>query len=306
MIELTGGKQPLTLNNPVMLAAGVAGFAVEYSKLIDLTLLGALVTNPVTWRPRRAAGGVRVVPLDSGVLVHTGYPNPGMNALVQNYAATWERSPCPVIVHIAAETPDDTRRCVERLNGVTGLVAIEIGIPDSATPRDVQAILGAVIAHIELPILVRLPLYTASILATAAVNSGAGALTLSAPPRGTSRDPASGQLVGGRLYGPWLKPLALRTVGQVAREVSIPVIGCGGIHTPDDARDFIEAGAKAVQLDSVLWNRPQLVEVIARNLGGLELTRAAGAMADEWQPGLGATAALRVPPIPSPAPRGEA
>lgn len=302
MIELTGGKQPLTLNNPVMLAAGVAGFGMDYSKLIDLSLLGALVTNPVTWRPRRAAGGVRVVPLDSGVLVHTGYPNPGMAALIQQYGATWQRSPCPVIVHIAAESAEDTRRCVERLAETGGVVAIEIGIADSSSPRDVQAILTAVTSHVELPVLVRLPLYTASILTTAAVNGGAGALTLAAPPRGTARDPASGQLVGGRLYGPWLKPLALRTVGQIAREVSIPVIGCGGIHTPDDARDFIEAGARAIQLDSVLWNRPQLVEVIARNLGGLEMTRMVGSFDDEWQPGLGATAALRVPPIPSPAP----
>ena len=81
------------------------------------------------------------------------------------------------------------------------------------------------------------------------------------------------------------------------------VIACGGIHTPDDARDFLEAGAKAVQLDSVVWIRPDLVEIIARNLGGIEMTRMAGALADEWQPGLSATAALRIPPIASPPPR---
>ncbi|MHB8628114.1 MAG: HisA/HisF-related TIM barrel protein [Aggregatilineales bacterium] len=303
MIELTGGKQPLTVPNPVLLAAGIAGFGDEYARLIDLSLMGGLVTSPLTWRPRRAASGVRVVPLDGGVLVHTGLPNPGVKAAIQTHGPAWGRSPCPVIVHIAAESADDMRQCVEALHGLAGVAAIEIGVLDSSGPREVQTVVDAAVSHIELPVIARLPLYTAPLLASAAVNAGAGALTVSAPPRGTARDPLSGQLVGGRTYGPWLKPLALRTVGQVAREVSIPVIACGGIHTPDDARDFLAAGAKAIQLDSVVWIRPDLAEIIARNLSGLELTRAVGALADEWQPGLGATAALRIPPIASPPPR---
>ncbi len=299
-IELIGGKQPLTLANPTLLAAGAAGFSTEYNRLIDLKLLGGMITNPITWRPRRAASGIRVVALDGGAIVHTGLPNPGLTAVVRTHSPAWGRSTCPVIVHIAAEAPDDVRRCIETLNGLAGVAAIEIGVLDSASPRDVLAVLKIAHAHADLPLIARLPLYTAPLLAASAVEGGAGALTIAAPPRGTARDPLSGQLVGGRAYGPWLKPLALRTVGQVAREVSIPVIGCGGIHTPDDARDFVEAGAKAIQLDSVVWIRPDMAEVIARNLGGLEVTRMVGALADEWQPGLGATAALRVPPVASP------
>jgi len=67
------------------------------------------------------------------------------------------------------------------------------------------------------------------------------------------------------------------------------VIGCGGVHSPDDARDFLDAGAVAVQVDTVTWVKPRMIEVIARNLGGLELTRATGALADEWEPGIGNT-----------------
>ncbi|MBN1566154.1 MAG: hypothetical protein JXA10_20115, partial [Anaerolineae bacterium] len=111
-------------------------------------------------------------------------------------------------------------------------------------------------------------------------------------PRGTTRDPQTGQLVGGRIYGPWLKVQTLRAVGQVARAVDIPVIGSGGIHSADDARDFIEAGAVAVQVDSMTWAEPRALEIIARNLGGLELTRATGALADEWEPGMGETMRL--------------
>jgi len=301
-IELTGGKQPLNLTNPVMVAAGTVGFAGEYARLFDMSKLGAMVTNPITWRPRRAASGSRVVPLDSGLLVHTGLPNPGAARVFRDYAAYWKNSPCPVIVHIAGTSPDEVIRCAKLFDARDGIVAIEIGINDSAAHRDVLLMISAAVGATELPILARLPLYTAPALAASAQEAGAGAIVVAAPPRGTARDPLSGQLIGGRLYGPWIKPLALRAVGQIAKTVTIPVIGCGGIHSPDDARDFLAAGAKAVQLDSVTWIRPDMTEIIARNLGGLEMTRVMGSLADEWQPGLGETAMrarwVASPPMP--------
>jgi hypothetical protein len=58
----------------------------------------------------------------------------------------------------------------------------------------------------------------------------------------------------------------------------------------------------AVQVDSIAWIRPDMVEIIARNLGGLELTRTAGALADEWHPGLGETAVMRAQLLASPPP----
>ncbi len=302
MIELTGGKQPLSLTNPVIAAAGTVGFGAEYSKLFDMHKLGALITNPVTYKPRHPASGTRVVPLDSGILVHTGLPNLGANRVYRAYAPAWKNSPCPVIVHIAGTTPEDVAECVRLLGSREGVVALEIGLPDESTVSEVKALIAAVVRHTELPVLARLPLYDAPKLAVPAQDAGAGALVVSAPPRGVARDPLSGQMIGGRLYGPWLKPLALRAVGQVVKRVTIPVIGCGGIHNPDDARDYLEAGARAVQVDSITWVRPDMIEIIARNLGGLELTRAAGSLADEWKPGMGETAAMRAQLIVSPRP----
>ncbi|HVO43310.1 MAG TPA: HisA/HisF-related TIM barrel protein [Aggregatilineales bacterium] len=302
MIEITKGKQPLQISVPVMGASGIFGFAGEYGSLIDLSKLGALITNPVTLQPRRSASGTRVVPLDSGLLIHTGLPNAGVHKVYRENASRWKHSPTPIIVHLIGTTGEDIAACAEILNGRDGVAALEIGLHDEAVPRDVRTILGAVKTHTHLPLLVRLPLYSAVHLAASAVEAGADALVIAAPPRGTARDPLTGQLVGGRLYGPWLKPLALRAVGQVARRVPVPVIGGGGIHNPDDARDFIEAGAVAVQVDSVAWVRPEMVEIIARNLGGLELTRAAGALPDEWHPGLGETAAMRAQLLASPPP----
>ncbi|MBN1202936.1 MAG: hypothetical protein JXJ20_13890 [Anaerolineae bacterium] len=294
MIELTHtGKNPLVIENPVMPAAGIFGYdGSAYHDLIDQAKLGAIVTNPVTWKPRHVARGPRVVPLPSGVLVHTGLPNPGLRRVVKTYAKCWARCPVPVIVHVAATTPDDVARCADVLDRCESVAGIELGLHDQASHRDIQLILQAAADNTQLPLLVRLPLFNAVFLAEAAQDAGAGALVVAAPPRGTTRDPDSGQLVGGRLYGPWLMAQTLRAVGQVAQVARVPVIGSGGIHSPDDARDFLEAGAVAVQIDTLAWTQPHMVEVIARNLGGLELTRAVGALSDEWQPGIGKTTLL--------------
>ncbi len=302
MIELSKGKQPLQLANPVLAASGTVGFAGEYGKLIDLSKLGAIVTNPVTLKPRHAAVGTRVVPLDSGVLIHTGYPNPGINRVIRTYAPAWKTSACPVIVHLAATSPDDIGKCILALEGVEGVAAIEIGLSDDATVRDVRLIVSNALEHTDLAILLRIPLSNGGALAVAAQEAGAGAVVIAAPPRGTARDPISGQMIGGRVFGPWVKSLALRAVGHAASLVTIPIIGTGGIHNPDDAREMIAAGARAVQVDSITWVQPEMTEIIARSLGGLELTRAAGAFSDEWRPGIGETAALRAQLLASPPP----
>jgi dihydroorotate dehydrogenase (NAD+) catalytic subunit len=302
MIEISAGKQALRLSNPVIGASGAFGFAGEYAKLIDLSLLGALVTNPITLKPRRPSTGTRVVALESGALVHTGLPNPGLYKVHRQYAARWRYSPTPIIVHLIGNTPDDLAECAQFLDRQEDIMAIELGLYDQATHRDARLMVGAVREHTQLPLLVKVPLYQALHVAAAAVDAGADALVVAGPPRGTTRDPYSGELAGGRMYGPWLKPLALRATGQIAAHVKVPLIGCGGIHDPADARDFLEAGAVAVQVDSVAWSVPGMVAVIARDLSGLEHTRAAGALPDEWDQNPDESVMRRSHILPSPPP----
>ncbi len=304
MIELTRtGKNTLVIENPVIAAAGTVGFdGAAYQDLVDFTKLGAIVTNPVTWRPRYATHGPRVVPLPSGVLIYTGLPNPGVNQVIKTYGARWAHCLAPVIIHVTATTPDDVARAVHSLDRCEGIAGIELGLHDQATSADIAMILQAANDNTLLPLLAQVPLYNALEAARAAEEYGAGGIVVAGPPRGTTRDPESGQLVGGRVYGPWLKAQALRAVGMVARAVEIPVIGCGGIHSPDDARDFLDAGAVAVQVDTVTWVKPRMIEVIARNLGGLELTRTTGALADEWEPGIGNTMLIARGQQPAPPP----
>jgi dihydroorotate dehydrogenase (NAD+) catalytic subunit len=134
----------------------------------------------------------------------------------------------------------------------------------------------AVRAATTLPVLVKLSLDVADVggVGQAVEEAGADALTLSNMPSAMaidlrSRRPALGSTVGG-LSGPALKPLALRAVYQAAQVVGIPIVGCGGISGPDDALEFLMAGASAVQVGTAVMVDPtapgRIIEGIAAYL----------------------------------------
>ncbi len=288
-IQLTrSGKNTLYVENPVLNAAGVLGYADEYRHLIALGKLGALVTNPVTLMPRTPANGTRVVPLDAGLLLHTGLPNAGIRRVIETYREAWARMPIPVIVHLATASSDDLARCLDALEAVDSVAGVEIGVQDDTPAKDAARWIGTA-ARSDKPVLFRLPFGADETYAATMADAGAGGLTISAPPRGTSRD-AAGKLVAGRLYGAWVHPLNLHLVLRITSKVDVPVIACGGVHTVDDARTYLNAGAAAVQVDSLAWARPAQVELIARDLGGLVVTQPVGALPDEWYPGMSDTA----------------
>ncbi|MBZ0298323.1 MAG: hypothetical protein K8J31_01205 [Anaerolineae bacterium] len=293
-IEITRtGKDSLFIDTPVMPAAGTFGYGDAYRNIVRVEKLGAVITNPVTYQPWHPANGTRVIPLDAGVLVHTGLPNPGISKVLSQYRTMWSRMPVPVIMHIVATTPDQVARCASRIEAEEVVTGIELGLNDDTGSQSAQDFVKAVLRNTQKPLMVRLPMQDAYELAEPVAQAGAGALVVTAPPRGTARDPYSGRLVPGRVYGPLIRPIALRMVGHLARRVDIPIIGAGGIHSPQDARDFIEAGARAVQIDSVTWIEPKMLEIIARDLGGLTVTRASDALADEWYLGMGESTLAR-------------
>lgn len=290
-VEITRpGKTSLILSTPVMPAAGTLGYGDVYKDMIHMDKLGALVTNPVTYDAWSPASGTRVVPLDSSVLLHTGLPNPGLNKVLKQYRNQWAASPIPVIVHLVATGHQHVRKGAARLDEEECVAALELGLNDDISWRDAEALVSAAVEKTEKPVMVRLPLQDAYEIADAVADAGASTLVVSAPPRGTARETVNGNLVSGRVYGPVIKPLVLRVVGQLASRIDdVPIVGAGGIHSPQDARDYLEAGAVAVQVDSVTWIQPYMLELIARDLGGLVVTRPSDAMPDEWYPGMGDT-----------------
>jgi dihydroorotate dehydrogenase (NAD+) catalytic subunit len=290
MIDITRpAKHMLSLISPVMPAAGILGFGDTYRDVVNFDKLGALVTNPVTYEPWSPAGGMRVVHLDAGCLVHTGNPNPGLSKVIGKYRELWTVLPVPVILHLIADTIEHVRKSASRIDSEASIQAMELGLNDDISADEAARFVRAAAERTEKPIIVRLPLQDAYAIADKVVEAGAASLVVAAPPRGTARDKYSGQLVTGRVYGPLVLPLVLRMVERLAKRIKVPIIGAGGIHSPEDARDFIRAGAVAVQVDSVTWINPKMLEIIARDLGGMVVTREAGAFPDEWYPGMGTT-----------------
>jgi dihydroorotate dehydrogenase (NAD+) catalytic subunit len=241
-------KRDFALRLPLLNAAGFLGFAPDARGPLDLENLGAFVTNPVSLAPRTPAHGPRCLVFPGGFLLHTGHPNPGLRAVLRRCAGRWARAPLPVVVHLLAQSPEEAGWMARRLEGLDGVLAVELGLPPDVDPAQARAILEAVIG--ELPVIARLPLDRAGELAGLAAVPGLAALSLGAP-RGVLPD-EPGHLVSGRLYGPALFPLALGAVRALSPG-GIPVIGAGGVYSRSQAQAMLAAGAVGVQLDAVLW-----------------------------------------------------
>lgn len=245
-------KYELVLDHPVMNAAGMLGFAPDPHSPVELANMGAFVTNPVSLAPRNPAGGARLRIFSGGFLLHTGYPNPGLKSVLRRFAGQWARSPKPVIVHLLAQDVVEISKMVRMLEGIEGVMGIEIGLPPLVTPqlatKFIQAALG------ELPVVIRIPLEQVSQLIPILLGSGATAASL-APPRGALPeyvDESVPAINRGRLYGPAIFPLALAAV-QILAASGIPTIGAGGIYHQKQVEVMLAAGAQSVQLDTVLW-----------------------------------------------------
>ncbi|HOU14434.1 MAG TPA: hypothetical protein PKZ84_15105 [Anaerolineae bacterium] len=279
MIELAPRhKFGLPIAAPVMPAAGAFGYGDTYHDLVDLRVLGALVTNPVSLNPREAARGQRIAIHGEHFVAHTGLPNSGVQRVLRQYRQLWERLPIPVIVHLIATTPTETAQAAERLAGIPNVVGIELGLIDNITPQRALSLLDAARAEGDLPVIVRVPFHSVDALALRLAEGGADALTLTAPPRAilpvadAPGDDEGIHYLRGRLYGPALLSLLLNTLARWRGKLPVPVIACGGIASPQDAIACLELGATAVQVDALLWRDPTLLQRIAAGLAKFDLS----------------------------------
>lgn len=270
MIELAPRhKTGLNLPSPLMLASGCCGYGDAYSPLVNLAAFGAIVTGPITLRPRRGTAQPRLVETAAGFLLNTGGQNPGVRKILQLYSKIWARLAVSLIAHLPVDEPEALMRTARALSGARdpqdnpALAAIELGLPAGATPQETTTWLQAVQEECELPLLVKLPLGASLELAEAAAQAAADALVIGAPPLGTAYSAAHGRRITGHLYGPALHSLALHNLQQVAAVVDLPLIAVGGIHRGIDVQAFLDAGAVAVQLDSLIFIDPRQAEAIA-------------------------------------------
>lgn len=238
----------LGLNSPWLNAAGTLGFAPQESWNWP-EAQGAFVTNPISLKPRTPAESRILIEYPGGCLLHTGWPNPGLSAVLKKYAARWARSSLPVWVHLIGDQPNEINEMVRLLETAEGVLAVEISLPLHASESHRVEIISAALG--ELPVIAALPIneFTPEVAGRIA-SSGITALNLSAP-RGRLPGPV-GRLVSGRLYGASLFPLILATI-QSMSQTGIPLMASTGIQALADGQTLLSSGAAAVSLDVALW-----------------------------------------------------
>jgi len=268
----------LLLKNPVMTASGTFGYGTEYSDFVDIQRLGAIVCKGTTLEPREGNPQPRLAETPAGLLNSIGLQNIGVEALIKEKAPMWATWQVPVIVNIAGESIDDYARLAARLDGVAGVSGLEvnIGCPNvksggmefGTDPRAAASVTRAVEKAGSLPVIVKLTPNVTSIveIAEAVADAGADALCLINTLRGmaidvSARKPSLGNTCGG-LSGPAIKPVALYMVYQVAGRVKLPIVGCGGIMSAQDALEFIMAGASAVEVGTAQFVNPRALLVV--------------------------------------------
>jgi dihydroorotate dehydrogenase (NAD+) catalytic subunit len=255
MLTLSSGKRDFTIRSPLTNAAGFLGWSDEGRSWLDLSRLGAMITNPVSLTPRSPAKGPRLLNFSGGFLLHTGHPNPGVSEIVRRHSLRWLKMASPVIVHILVQSPDEAAQLTQRLAEAEGVSGIEINVSEQHVV-EVESFVRASIEG-QLPVIAQVQLGSGAYVAQAAVQGGAAAISIG-PPRGTL--PASNWgVVQGRLYGRSVFPYALRYLERLVDFVEVPIISGGGIYTRDQVRVMLDAGATTVQFDAVLWTAPERV-----------------------------------------------
>jgi len=249
-------KRDIYFSKPLMNAAGSLGFTPDTRTGISLEPFGAFVTNPFSLRPRLPATKPEVVEYPGGFLLHTGLPNPGLNAGLKKYSAKWSRADLPIIVHLMADRPEETQRMVRMLESQENVMSAELGFAPLLADDIILLTLEMCVG--ELPLIFSLPVEQVLSLGPRLIQGGAQAISIAAPRGALPLTPnpspdGRGELITGRLYGPSLFPQTLETVHSAAR-IGLAVIGSGGVWSKENADAILSVGALAVQVDAALWN----------------------------------------------------
>lgn len=266
----------LDLKTPVMVASGCGGTGRELAAYADLAELGGFVTRSITRDPRAGGPAPRIAETPSGFVNAIGLQNPGIDGFLATELPWLVRQGARVFVSIVGATLGEYTDLTRRLAHAPGVSGIEINlsVPDAAglgvfdvrEPIHAASVVAAVRRDLprDLPVLAKLRPETARIVEAARTVAEAGAdavvLVNAAPALMPDGRP-------GGLSGPALRPIALRCVHDVHEALpELTLVGVGGITGADDAREFLAAGAVAVQIGSGLLHDPTTAARVAAEL----------------------------------------
>ncbi len=279
MIDLSTHVGTLQLKNPIMPASGT--FSDDLAQVFDLDLLGAHVLKTITPHARRGNPVPRVSETAAGMLNSIGIPSKGAEHFIVRDLPRYTPYQAPLVVSISANTGDEFAELCQRVS-VPGVAAIEVNISCPNLEEDGHAfamqpdatfkVMQKLRQASSLPLWAKLTPNTGEIarVAQAAEAGGADALVVANTILGMSIDvetfkPSLGSIMGG-LSGPAIKPIFLRMVYQCRKAVKLPIIGCGGISTAEDAIEYILAGASAVQVGTATFIHPEAMPTIIAGL----------------------------------------
>ncbi len=268
--------------NPVLLAAGTAGFGREVAEVIDLTGLGGIVTKAVSPEPREGNRPPRVAEFSGGMINSVGLANPGLDH-VASVDIPWLEANvgvARVIVNVVGSVPDHYAAVIRRLTAATVVAAFELNVSCPNTERggeefnnDPEVLRDVTIRCCDAtskPVIVKLTPNLEDLGRKAAVSAAAGAsgITVINTLPGYLFDGAhkTARLGGGRggVSGPALLPAGVLATTVVVAETGLPVIGVGGIRKPEDMMQYLEAGASLVAVGTAALAHPRVPLELAK------------------------------------------
>ena len=273
----------LDLTNPVIAASGTFGYGIEFEEIVSLERIGGFVTKGISLQPMTGNAAPRIVQTAAGMLNAIGLQNVGVEDFISRKLPPLKTHPgCKVIVNVFGCTEGEYVAVIERLNEAEGIAAYELnvscpnvhagGMVFGSDPGSLEYLVGRAKSASKRPLIVKLSPNVTSIAHMARIAADAGAdaislvntfLAMSIDPE--TRRPLLANVTGG-LSGPAIKPIALRMVYEPAQAVTIPIIGMGGIVTPEDAVEFLLAGAAAVEVGTASYADPCATERLANGL----------------------------------------
>ena len=279
--DLTVNIGSLQLRNPVLAASGTFGYGSEYGRFVDLSELGGIVTKTLTPEPWPGNPPPRAAETAAGMLNSIGLQNVGVEAFVREKMPYLRKMDTALIVNVGGGPVEEFVHVTERLADCDGIDALEInmscpnvsgGMDFSTDPRRAAELVTALRGLTNLPLIAKLTPNVTDItqIARSVEEAGADAVSAINTLQGMAVDiwtrrPMLGAVTGG-LSGPAIKPVAVAAVYRIASQVSIPVIGIGGIMCAEDAVEFLVAGATAVQIGTANFVEPTAGATVAREM----------------------------------------
>lgn len=274
MSRLSVSLPGLHLKNPVIPASGTCWYGQEIARNYDLNKLGSLVIKSTTSQPRKGNPAPRACETSAGWLNAYGLNNAGVDNVVQEKLPWLAQNypELPVIASAAGFSGEEYEAVAAKLGTSPYVSAMELnvscpnvkhgGLAMGTDPELLERLTRRCVAVSNVPVYVKLTPNITDIvpLAKAAINGGAAGLTMINTLTGMAidlktRKPKLANVTGG-LSGAALKPIALRMIHQVRQFSNIPIIGVGGVETPEDVLEFMMAGANAVEVGAASFHDP--------------------------------------------------